>query len=258
MRLLGPATFDPLGYLALSGREVERLAAAYAPSLEVETRADYDRIGWLRWRRGSSLPQVEATGPSVYVQAAHMRYGDQLLLQLVYTVWFPERPRRDNVDTLAGKLDGVIWRVTLAPDGEPVLYDSIHACGCFHMFFPTPRARLRPTLDGSGVQRAFVPQRLPRVREDERPVLALASGTHELEGVRLARGAESLVRYTIRPYDELRSMPRLGSGHASAFGPDGRIAGSTARQWGRHAIGSAGAGHFDDADLLERRFELDL
>jgi hypothetical protein len=99
---------------------------------------------------------------------------------------------------------------------------------------------------------------LPRVGEHERPVLALASGTHQLEGVRLARGAESLVRYTIRPYDELRSMPRMGGGHASAFGPDGLIAGSTVRQWGRHAIASAGAAHFDDADLLERRFELDL
>ena len=87
-------------------------------------------------------------------------------------------------------------------------------------------------------------------------MLTLASGTHALEGVRLARGAESLVRYTIRPYDELRSMPRMGGGHASAFGPDGRIAGSAARQWGRHAL--AGAGHFDDADLLKRRFELDL
>lgn len=235
--LLGRATFDPLGHLALSEREVERLAAAYAPTFEIETRADYDRIGWLRWRRGSSLPQVEATEPSVYVQSAYMRYGDQLLLQLVYTVWFAE------------KLDGVIWRVTLAPDGEPVLYDSIHARGGFPMFFPTPRARPRA---------AFVPKRLPRVGEDERPVVTLASATHELEGVRMARGAESLVRYTIRPYDELRSMPRMGGGHASAFGPDGLIPGSPLRQWGRHPITPAGAGHFDDADFLERRFELDL
>lgn len=235
--LLGRATFDPLGHLALSEREVERLAAAYAPTFEIETRADDDRIGWLRWRRGSSMPQVEASEPSVYVRSAYMRYGDELLLQLVYTVWFME------------KIDAVIWRVTLAPDGEPVLYDSIHAHGGFHMFFPTPRARPRA---------AFVPKRLPRVGEHERPVVILASGTHELEGVRLARSAESLVRYTIRPYDELRSMPRMGGGHASAFGPDGLIAGSTVRQWGRHAIASAGAAHFDDADLLERRFELDL
>jgi hypothetical protein len=76
--------------------------------------------------------------------------------------------------------------------------------------------------------------------------------------VRVARGAESLVRYTIRPYGELRSMPRMTGGHASAFGPDARVGGSTVRQWGHHPASSAGRGHFDDADLLERRFELDL
>ena len=41
-----------------------------------------------------------------------------------------------------------------------------------------------------------------------------------------------------------------------AFGPDGAIAGSATRQWGRQPI--ARRRHFDDADLFERRFELDL
>ena len=245
--LLGRATFDPLGHLALSAREIDRLAITYAPTIEIETRADYDRFGWLRWRRGASLPQVDAAEPTVYVQAAYTRYGEHLLLQLVYTLWFPERPSRDTLDPGAGPLDGVVWRVTLAPDGEPLVYDSIHACGCFHAFFPTPRARTRAE--------AFVPQRLPRVGEDERPVVTLASAAHDVEGVRLERGADSLVRYTLRSYDELRSMPRLTGGHASAFDPDGRIAGSGARQWGRQRIGNY---HFDEGDLLERRFELEL
>ena len=251
--LLGRATFDPLGYLALSAREIERLGVTYAPTFEIETRADYDRFGWLRWRRGVSLPQVDAAEPTVYVQAAYMRYGEHLLLQLVYTLWFPERAARDTLDG-AGPLDGVVWRVTLAPDGEPILYDSIHACSCFHAFFPTPRARQRPSPDGP-TPSVFVPQRLARVAEDERVVVTLASATHDLEGVRLSRDAESLVRYTLRPYDELRSLPRLTGGHASAFGVEGRIAGSAARQWGRQAIGHY---HFDDGDLLERRFELEL
>jgi len=245
--LLGRATFDPLGHLALSAREIDRLAITYAPTIEIETRADYDRFGWLRWRRGVSLPQVDAAEPTVYVQVAYTRYGEHLLLQLVYTLWFPERSSRDTLDPRAGPLDGVVWRVTLAPDGEPLVYDSIHACGCFHAFFPTPRARTRAG--------AFVPQRLPRVGEDERPVVTLASAAHDIEGVRLERGADSLVRYTLRSYDELRSMPRLTGGHASAFGPDGRIAGSAARQWGRQLIGDY---HFDEGDLLERRFELEL
>jgi 8-oxo-dGTP pyrophosphatase MutT (NUDIX family) len=240
--LLGRATFDPLGQLALSPREVDRLAATYAPTFEIETRADYDRFGWLRWRRGPSLPQVDAAEPTVYVQAAYMRYGEHLLLQLVYTLWFPERPARDTFDPGSGPLDGVVWRVTLAPDGEPLLYDSIHACGCFHVFFATPRARPQP-----GV---FAPLALPRVAEGERPVVTLASATHDVEGVRVTRDAESLVRYALQSYDELRSMPRMVGNHASVFGPDGRIAGSKARQWGRLS------GDFEDTNLLERRFAL--
>jgi hypothetical protein len=53
-------------------------------------------------------------------------------------------------------------------------------------------------------------------------------------------------------------MPRLVGDHRSAFGADGRIAGSTARQWGRQPTAAFGRRHFDDADLLERRFELHL
>jgi hypothetical protein len=168
----------------------------------------------------------------------------------------------------------VVWRVTLAPDGEPLLYDSMHPCGCYHMFFPTPRARPRAAPKPME-EWALVPQRLPRVQEGERPVVTIASGTHYLERVSIVRGGESLVRYAFRQYDELRSMPRAVGDHASAFGPEGLIAGSerlerfifwpmgiasagAMRQWGRHATAFVGRRHFDDAELIEQRFELDL
>ena len=255
--LLGRASFDPLGHLALTAQELARLAATYAPTFEIGTRADYDRFGWLRWRRGMPLPQVDAAEPTVYVHAAHTLYGEHVLLQLVYTLWFSERPARDTFDPGAGPLDGVVWRVTLAPDGEPLVYDAIHACGCFHVFFPTARARQRPAPQDGTVE-ALVLQHLPRAGEDQRPVVRLASATHDIEGVHLERAPESLVRYALLPYDELLSMPRLVGDHRSAFGPDGRIAGSPARQWGRQPTGASGRRHFDDADLLERRFELHL
>jgi len=271
--LLRRAVFDPLGQPALSARELDRLAAIYAPSFDVEVTGDYDRFGWLRWRRASDVPQIDAAEPSVYVQAATTLYRGQVLQQLVYTIWFAERPRRGSVDLLAGALDGLVWRVTLAPDGAPLIYDSIHPCGCYHQFFPTPRARPRPAPD-SLQEWALVPQTLPAVAEGERPVVSIASGTHYIERVALVRGPDSVVRYTLRSYDELRSLPR-GAEHASAFGPDGLIAGTeraerfffwpmgiaspgAMRQWGRHATAFVGRRHFDDADLLEKRFELDL
>ena len=272
--LLARAAFDPLGHPDLSARELERLAAAYAPVFDVEVRADHDRLGALRWRRASGGPDVDAAEPVVYFHSAYTRYGERLLLQLVYTIWFPERPPRGRADLLAGRLDGVTWRVTLAPDGEPVIYDSIHPCGCFHLFFPTARARARPAPSALD-EWAFSPRALPGVAEGERTVLTIASATHYIEGVRLERGGGSLVRYALRPYEELRSLPRASGMHASVFGPDGLIPGTeraerfffwpmgiaspgAMRQWGRHATAFVGRRHFDDADLLERRFELDL
>lgn len=249
--MLGRAALDPLGHPSLSARELDRLAATYAPSFEVEIAGEHDRFGRLRWRRAVGVPEVDAAEPAVYVQAAYTRYGEHLLLQLVYTVWF------------AGPLDGVVWRVTLAPDGEPLLYDSIHPCGSFHVFFPTARARLRPARTRAE-EWALVPHSLARVAEGERPVVSIASGTHYVKRVELEHGGDSLVRYAFRAYDELRSLPRAGGEHAGFFGPEGLIVGTrraepgAMRQWGRQATALADRRHFDDADLLETRFELDL
>jgi hypothetical protein len=175
---------------------------------------------------------------------------------------------------LAGKLDGLVWRVTLAPDGEPLVFDSMHACGCYHQFFPTPRARPLPAPDDTE-EWMFSPQSLPRLAPGERPLLRVASGTHAIERVGIVRGTDSLARYELRPYAELRSLQRFGTGRASAFGEDGLVAGSeraerflfwpmgiasagAMRQWGRHATAFVGRRHFDGADLLEKRFSLEL
>ena len=71
------------------------------------------------------------------------------------------------------------------------------------------------------------------------------------------------------------SPERTGGGAGSLYGPDGLVPGTerlerlffwpmgianpgAMRQWGRHATAFVGRRHFDDADLVERRFELDL
>lgn len=268
------AAANPLGIPEPHGETLEALFAAHAPVFEIETAADADRPGALIWRREQPVPGVEATKPVVYRRAAWTRYRGRTLLQLVYTIWFPERPPESAGDLLAGKLDGVTWRVTLAPDGEPLVYDSMHACGCFHMFFPTPRAVAVPA-PGSAMEWMFAPQSLPAVAEGERPVIRLAARTHYVERIGLTRERGFNAGYALRPYDELRSLPQPGGGRKSVFGPDGIIAGSeraerflfwpmgiaspgAMRQSGRHATAFVGRRHFDDADLLEKRFVLDL
>lgn len=272
--ILASSSDNPLGIPEPSEADLRDLLAAHAPSLEIEVRADYDRFGALRWLRDGEAPGVDGSELAVYAHPAWTRYRGRVLLQLVYTLWFPERPPQAEGDILAGKLDGVTWRVTLAPDGEPLVYDAIHPCGCFHMFFPTPRAQPLPAPD-SLEEWNFSPQFLPRVAEGERPLLRIASGTHAIERVRLTRGGDSLARYPLRPYAELRSLQRLDGARRSAFGPEGLVPGSERperylfwpmgipsagqmRQWGRHPTAFVGRRHFDDADLFERRFVLDL
>lgn len=272
--LLARGQFDPLGQPLVSERELEALALTYAPSFDVAVGGDYDRFGALRWRRGEPTAIVDPTEPVVYAHSSYARYGDAVLLQIVYTLWFSERPASSSLDILSGRLDGVVWRVTLAPDGEPIMHDTIHPCGCYHWFFPSPRAKPKPAPDPDE-EWAFAPQTLPRLQEGERTVVSIASATHFIEGIGVASGPDSLVHYTLRRYDELRALPRIDGSRKSLFGANGIVAGSergerflywpmgiasagAMRQWGRHATAFVGRRHFDDADLLERRFELDL
>ena len=141
--ILARATAHPLGLPRLSAVERERLFATYAPVFEIETGGDFDRIGRLGWD-SALAPRVDVAQPVVYRRLGYTRSGQRTLLQLVYVAWMPERPLDSSFDVLGGHLDGVVWRVTLAPDGEPVLFDSIHPCGCYHMFFPTPRLQPLP------------------------------------------------------------------------------------------------------------------
>jgi hypothetical protein len=272
--ILERAALNPLGIPEPAETELAELLAAYAPSFEIAVKADYDRFGALRWRRDADAPEVDASQHVVYAHPAWTRYQDRVLLQLVYTIWFPERPPRAPGDILAGRLDGITWRVTLAPDGEPLVYDTIHPCGCYHLFFPTPRARALPAPDETE-EWMFSPQSLPRIGEGERPVVRIASGTHQVERIGVARGSDSLSRYELQPYGELRSLARIGAPRAGIFDAEGLVPGSerperfafwpmgivsagAMRQWGRHATAFVGRRHFDDADLFEKRFRFDL
>lgn len=276
--ILARAAANPLRIPEPAPGELDLLFAVHAPAYEIEVSGAADRPGALRWEAGARVPSVAAAEPVVYRHAAWTRYRGRALLQLVYTLWFPERPADSPSDILAGTLDGLTWRVTLAPDGEPVLYDTIHPCGCYHMFYPTPRAQPVPPAEAGtpeALEWMFSPQSLPAVAADERLVLRIAARTHYLERVTPARSLPGARRYAFRDYDELRSLPRPEGGRASLFGPDGLVAGTeraerllfwpmgipsagAMRQWGRHATAFVGRRHFDDADLLEKRFALDL
>ncbi|MCS7100979.1 MAG: hypothetical protein NZL99_04690, partial [Burkholderiaceae bacterium] len=252
---------DALGLPRLEAATVEALFARHAPLLEVDTVDGHDRIGRLRWSDGGRRVAVDTAQPVAYARLTFARFAGRMVPQLVYTFWFPGRPPKWRLDPLAGHLDGLIWRVTLeAGSLEPLVYDSIHPCGCYHLFFPTARVRARPQPiagEGRWDETLFAPQTAPTLRDGERIALRIAAGSHDLQRVFVVPEPLSADHpYTLRDEDMLRALPwpdeRNPRGLRSAFGPDGLIAGSqrlerfffwpmgiasagAMRQWGRHA-----------------------
>jgi len=270
--LLGRTSANALGVPEPSGADLEALYRTFAPAFAVDTSGDADLPGELGWGEGGT-PRIVSRLPVVYRRVSHARYQGRALLQLNYWMWFPERPKRGGWDILGGHIDGVLWRVTLAPDGAPWVYDAIHPCGCYHLFFPTARAVPKAQPDGLD-EGAFVPQALPQVAPGSRVALRLASGTHYVERILVgAAPAPAPLEYAMEEDDALRSAALPGGGRRSVFRPDGIVPGTergerwlfwpmgvpepgAMRQWGRHATAFVGRRHFDDPALIERYFEL--
>ncbi|MDJ0779437.1 MAG: hypothetical protein QNJ85_16335 [Gammaproteobacteria bacterium] len=268
--LLARAARHPLGIAQLSREQRSRLFATYAPVFEIETAGDFDRIGQPYWN-GGPVPGIDLARPTVYTRIDYTRVDNRSLLQLVYVAWFPERPAAHWLDLLAGRLDGLAWRVTLAPDGEPVLFDSIHPCGCYHMFFTTPR--VEPiAAPAASIEWAFTAASLPRIAAGQRLVVSLQSRTHYLRNAWPAE-VDGDVDYLFADYDDLRSLPLPDGGARSLFGEDGLVPGTARgerflfwpmgirsagamRQAGSQATAFVGRRHFDDPDLVEKRFRL--
>lgn len=267
--LVKAAPRDALGIPQLSDADRATLLAAYAPVFRVISAGPYDRIGAVVWR-GGETPGVDTDRPTVYQDLVFTRFDGEVVVQLVYTVWFSERPLAGPFDTLGGDLDGVVFRVTLDDEGRPLVYDSIHPCGCYHMFFPTERLVARPAPEDQR-EWAFAPTTAPDVSPPQRIVVTTESGTHYLVGIDIDGGGPS-TPYARVDYDTLRSLP-AGNGSRSAFGPDGLVPGTeraerrlfwpmgiesagAMRQWGHHATAFVGRRFFDSPDLIDHRFQL--
>ena len=129
-------------------------------------------------------------------------------------------------DILAGRLDGITWRVTLAPDGEPL---RLRHDPSLRLLPPVlsrpPRARRcarRRTVSTNGVLAAVSCRALPKAsaRCCASPAARITSS------VCRSRGARQPGALRAAPYDELRSLQRLSGGARSAFGPDGLVPGT--------------------------------
>jgi len=264
---------NALGVPQLSEQQVETLFRRHAPIWRIDVAQTADHIGKPYWQ-AADKPSIDTGDPVVYRKISHTRWQGQTLLQLNYVVWFPARPLTSPLDLLGGHLDGITWRVTLAPDGTPLLYDAMHNCGCYHMAFPVPGLRPRQQ-QGFWQEPLLVPTRAPLLEDDERIRLRIEHGTHYLQVVEAVSMDGPATRherhYRFDDYAVLRSLPGDRAGRRSLFNARGLVPGTerlerwllwpmgvpepgAMRQWGTHATAFVGKRHFDDPDLIGRYF----
>ncbi len=260
---------DGLGVPRPTREQIAALFAVHAPVWEIDVaRADVDLPGALRWHP-DTVPGVDTAQAVVYRYPSYTHWQGDALLQLNYLIWFSARPPLKSFDILAGALDGLVWRVTLDHQGRPLLYDSVHPCGCYHQFFPSSVLALRAEALRLP-EPPLVPQAAPATARGERLVLRVSASEHFIQRVYADKPSGTVYRW--RPYEQLYSVPVDGGGQRSLFGSDGLVAGTergerwllwpmgiaspgAMRERGRHATAFVGRRHFDDADLLDRYFE---
>ncbi len=262
----GAVPRDALGLPAPAAARLSALLDRHAPVWVVATAGAADRPGVPRHTRDG--PTVTAGVPTIYRYPSVTRFRGLPRLQLNYLAWFGARPAEGPLDPLAGALDGVIWRVTLDEAGAPLAYDSVHACGCYHLLFPV--GDLRPRTDlGSLPEPPLVLPALAAPGPGERMHLFLAAGSHYLErawpatpaGGRHYRARDREALYRVAGPDGERSLfdpdglvPGTARGERWFLWPSGVRSPGAMRERGRRATAFLGRRHFDDPFLLEAVF----
>jgi hypothetical protein len=268
--IIAEASVDSLGIPVFSGNELGRLFEVHAPLWEVETKGSYDLIGTSQWSGNGGL-SVDTRKPATFTRLSFTRFRGRILTQLNYVIWFPARPKTGPFDLYGGLLDGVNLRVTLDTTGEPILYETIHNCGCFYKAYPTRQLRVREDIDYAEhplILRAPTPE-----GNAGRLVVSMQSRTHYVQHLYRSDAGEEIDgrEYRFFDYDRLRSLHRgresrrsMFAQNSIAFGsqrlerfllwPSGILSPGAMRQWGRHATAFTGDRHFDDPFYMEKMF----
>ncbi len=258
---------SPLGVPRLTQAQLDRLFVYHAPSIAVQQTSPADRLSGVSYN-GESV-EAAPEQPTLYTSTHYNRWRGRYLLQLSYTFWFPERPKDSALDLYGGRWNGLTWRVTLDESGQPLLYESLHNCGCYHQIWLPDHLTLDPGIEGE------VPLVLP-LDWHGRPRLTLVSGAHYIRNVDAVGSRPAITlsdqrTYQLAPYQILLALENgtgQGADYGRLFQPDGLVEGSARlerfvlwpfgipspgamRQLGSHAIAFVGRRHFDQPDLLE-------
>ncbi len=269
-RIVEQTKRDALGIPLYTPEKRQALFRLYAPAWEIQFQGDYDRIGTPTYT-DSGVLSVNTDQPVTYTLLSFTRFGNEIFTQLNYIIWFPSRPKEGAFDILGGILDGLNYRVTLDNNGDPLIYETMHNCGCYYKAYPTDRLQVRAKLDYA--EPPLILEAAAINPSKDLMTVAMESRTHYVQHLYpLSRELNPAMSvYSLVDYGQLRSLQYLTDDRRSMFGQDSIAPGSkrlerfilwptgvlspgAMRQWGRHAVAFAGKRHFDDPFFMDRMF----
>ena len=259
---------NPLRIPLPDALQEQRLLQHYAPVLAIADPQRWNLPGRVILDE-NGRPAINTHEPVSYTWISWTRYGDHNLLQLNYQFWFSQRPKTGFLDGYGGTLDGLIWRVTLKPDGGVLFYDSIHPCGCYHKIYPVDPDLEKADIEGD--KPVFYPAWVADARTHRLRVL-VEPDTHYVVRVGKVDGSIPTTAYRLTEADQLRALAqpngRVGSlfdgrglvkiskrGERFYLWPMGVPSAGAMRQPGEHAIAFKGRRHFDQPDLINILFD---
>ncbi|OUS26728.1 hypothetical protein A9Q99_16000 [Gammaproteobacteria bacterium 45_16_T64] len=262
---------SPLAIPQFEEAYLAQLFHLFSPKLQVESTSSSDSIGSPEWVQNADSAlaiNIDLDNVNAYRYLSFTRSKGNVLLQLNYAFWFPERPIQNNFDIYAGDIDGIIWRVTLDTTGKPWVYDSIHQCGCYHKVY------MKNNISSAQIDSSIEEPLYFALTDDiSHPVtLHIDANSHYIVDVSNAASNKaeedrSSTGYELKRYDSLSYLPTT-QGPKSLFDDDGIISQSARierwflwplgvvnagamRQKGTHAIAFVGRRHFDDPFIFD-------
>ncbi len=251
-----------LNWPMLSAPEANQLLNHYAPVFTVETLSKADLPGALELDDDAS-PTINTNTPTLYQDISYTQFNGDTLLQLNYVLWFSARPAESTFDPYSGAFDAVNIRVTLDKQGTPLIVDSVHQCGCFHMVYA-----LSPTLSFvESENEKPIQQHLAKPASSDRLHVSLSGSQHMITDLRFTGNIPAAIGLNTQPLDTLFTLKAPHGDVLSPFNQHGILAESARgerwflwpfgvrnpgamRQQGQHAIAFIGERHFDDAKIF--------
>lgn len=196
----------------------------YTPVFVIENyQKKYNRIGTPSAKVNENKEEIITVNPdkaTIYSRVDRFETDKGTYTNLVYRIHFEKIPGGFNPFYLGeGKNIGLLVIVTLNSQNKPILYTSVHTCGCYLAFVPTTYmpADIFPDTWKKGRQSVYS-ENLPGILEfsssspdREKAVILIRDGTHRVKDIWLST-VGSLEKYNrinaeIKPLISLEKLP---------------------------------------------------